>query len=146
MCRWTWMTRHRQPAADDVSSLHDPPAFLRMLFDAAVAAADPARLLPGRLPPPPDGRTVVLGAGKAAASMAAAVERELHGPLEGLVVTRYRHDVPCARVEVVEAAHPVPDAAGRAAAGRIPVSYTHLRAHETDSYLVCRLLLEKKKK
>ena len=91
-----------------------------MLFDAAVAAADPARLLPGRLPPAPrttvrpagaGGRTVVLGAGKAAASMAAAVEREWQGPLEGLVVTRYGHDVPCARLEVVEAAHPVPDAA-----------------------------------
>src|SRR5665811_1561432 len=99
-----------------------------MLFDAAVAAADPARLLPGRLPPPAAGRTVVLGAGKAAASMAAAVEREWHGPLEGLVVTRYGHDVPCARIEVVA------------------VSYTHLRAHETVLDLVCRLLLEKKKK
>jgi len=128
------MTRHRQPAADDVSSLHDPPAFLRMLFDAAVAAADPARLLPGRLPPPPDGRTVVLGAGKAAASMAAAVEREWHGPLEGLVVTRYRHDVPCARVEVVEAAHPVPDAAGRGAAGRILELAQGLAA---DDLLIC---------
>jgi hydroxypyruvate reductase len=97
----------------------DPPVFLRSLFAAAVAAADPARLLPGRLPPPPAGRTIVVGAGKAAAGMAAAVEREWPGPLEGLVVTRYGHGLPCERIEVVEAAHPVPDAAGRAAAGRI---------------------------
>ncbi|MBE3033878.1 MAG: glycerate kinase [Actinobacteria bacterium] len=128
------MTRHRQPAADDVSSPYDPPAFLRTLFDAAVMAADPARLLPGRLPSPPAGRTVVLGAGKAAASMAAAFEREWHGPLEGLVVTRYGHDVPCARIEVVEAAHPVPDAAGRAAAGRILELAEGLSA---DDLLIC---------
>jgi glycerate 2-kinase len=98
---------------------HESHAFLRALFDAAVSAADPARLLPGRLPPAPAGRTVVVGAGKAGASMAAAVEREWQGPLEGLVVTRYGHAVPCERIEVVEAAHPVPDAAGREVARRI---------------------------
>jgi glycerate 2-kinase len=97
----------------------DPQGLLRKLFAAAVAAADPARLLPGRLPPPSAGRTVVVGAGKAAASMAAAVEREWDGPLEGLVVTRYGHGLPCERIEVVEAAHPVPDVAGRAVAARI---------------------------
>jgi hydroxypyruvate reductase len=103
----------------------DRPAFLRALFDAAVAAANPARLLPGRLPPPPDGRTVVVGAGKAAAAMARAVEDEWHSlrypldRLEGLVVTPYGHALPCDRIEVVEAAHPVPDAAGRRAAGRV---------------------------
>ncbi len=97
----------------------EPRALLLALFTAAVAAADPARLLPGRLPPPPPGRALVVGAGKAAASMAAAVEREWHGPLSGLVVTRYGHGLPCRRLDVVEAAHPVPDAAGRAAAGRI---------------------------
>ena len=117
-----------------MSSAHDPPAFLRTLFDAAVAAADPAGLLPGRLPPPPAGRTVVVGAGKAAASMAAAFEREWRGPLEGLVVTRYGHNVPCARIEVVEAAHPVPDAAGRAAAGRILELAEGLTA---DDLLIC---------
>jgi len=117
-----------------VSPPHDPPAFLRALFDAAVAAADPARLLPGRLPPPPAGRTVVVGAGKAAASMAAAVEREWPGPLEGLVVTRYGHGAPCERLEVVEAAHPVPDAAGRAAAGRILELAGGLGA---DDLLIC---------
>ena len=97
----------------------DARALLLRLFEAAVAAADPARLLPGRLPPPPPGRTVVVGAGKAAASMAAAFERDWPHPLEGLVVTRYGHGVPCGRVEVVEAAHPVPDAAGQRAAARI---------------------------
>ena len=113
---------------------HEPRAFLPALFDAAVAAADPARLLPGRLPPPPAGRTVVVGAGKAAAGMAAAVEREWRGPLEGLVVTRYGHGAPCARIEVVEAAHPVPDAAGRAAAGRILELAQGLSA---DDLLIC---------
>ena len=117
-----------------MSSWHDPPALLRTLFDAAVAAADPARLLPGRLPPPAAGRTVVVGAGKAAASMAAAVERAWPGPLEGLVVTRYGHDALCERLEVVEAAHPVPDAAGRAAAGRILELAGGLGA---DDLLIC---------
>jgi glycerate 2-kinase len=112
----------------------DAPAFLRSLFDAAIAAVDPARLLPGRLPRPAAGRTVVIGAGKAAASMAAAVEREWSGPLEGLVVTRYGHGLPCERLEVVEAAHPVPDAAGRAAAGRILELAEGLAA---DDLLIC---------
>ena len=92
---------------------------LLRLFHAAVAAADPAKLLPARLPQAPAGRTVVVGAGKAAAAMARAVERAWDGPLEGLVVTRYGHGVPCERIEVVEAAHPLPDAAGREAARRI---------------------------
>ena len=103
-------------------------AFLKSLFDAAVEAADPAHCLPPHLErilaEPPVGRTVVLGAGKAGGSMARAVEDywDAHCPerrLEGLVVTRYDHGVDCRRIEVVEAAHPVPDAAGRDAAGRI---------------------------
>src|SRR5690606_15266189 len=89
------------------------------LLDAAIAAAQPEAIVAPHLPPPPRGRTIVLGAGKAAAAMARVVERHMQGPIEGLVVTRYGHAVPCARVEVVEAAHPVPDAAGRAAARRI---------------------------
>ena len=97
----------------------EPRSFLCGLLDAAIAAAKPDAILTPHLPPPPAGRTVVLGAGKAAAAMARAVERHMSGPIEGLVVTRYGHAVPCARVEVVEAAHPVPDAAGRAAARRI---------------------------
>src|SRR6266478_5920157 len=89
------------------------------MFDAAVAAASPALCIPGHLPKPPKGRTVVVGAGKAAAAMAAAVEANWSGPIEGLVVTRYGHSVPCRHIEVIEAAHPVPDAAGRDAARRI---------------------------
>ncbi|HVY18741.1 MAG TPA: glycerate kinase [Bauldia sp.] len=96
-------------------------AFLRDLFDRAVAAALPARVVPPHLPPPPKGRTIVLGAGKASAAMAKAVEDNwpASASLSGLVVTRYGHGVPCRRIEIVEAAHPVPDAAGADAARRI---------------------------
>ncbi|WCM94551.1 glycerate kinase [Acidovorax sp. NCPPB 2350] len=97
----------------------DPRALLRRMFDAAVAAARPEVCVPPHLPPPPRGRTVVIGAGKAAAAMARAVEAHWPGPLSGLVVTRYGHAVPCERIGVVEAAHPVPDAAGEAAARRM---------------------------
>ena len=97
----------------------DERTFLRALFDAAIAAADPAKVVPTHLPPPPKGRTIVLGAGKASAAMAKAVEDNWPGELSGLVVTRYGHAVPCQRIEIVEAAHPVPDEAGRAAARRI---------------------------
>lgn len=93
--------------------------FLRALFDAAVDAASPSVCVPAHLPARGSGRTVVIGAGKAAASMARAVEDAWDGPLDGFVVTRYDHGVACDRIEVVEAAHPVPDAAGAAAAGRI---------------------------
>ncbi|MCY4480055.1 MAG: glycerate kinase [Rhodospirillales bacterium] len=97
----------------------DPRLLLRRLLDVALASAQPAQCLPPHLPEPPAGRTVVVGAGKAAATMARAVEEHWAGPLEGLVVTRYGHRVPTARIEVVEAAHPVPDAGGREAAARI---------------------------
>jgi hydroxypyruvate reductase len=96
-----------------------PQALLRQLFEAALAAADPTRCLPPHLPPAPKGRTIVVGAGKAAAKMARVVEDHWQGSLTGLVVTRYGHGVPCQRIEVVEAAHPVPDAAGQQAAARI---------------------------
>jgi hydroxypyruvate reductase len=89
---------------------------LEAMFRAAVAAADPARLIRDHLPPRPKGRTVVIGAGKASAAMARAFEDAWDGWLEGLVVTRYGHGVPCSRIRVVEAAHPVPDPAGEAAA------------------------------
>ncbi|MDG5496056.1 glycerate kinase [Niveispirillum sp. BGYR6] len=85
---------------------------LRLLFEAALAAASPASCLPPHLPPPPKGRTLVIGAGKAAAAMAATVEQHWPGSLSGLVITRYGHGVPCSAIRVVEAAHPVPDAAG----------------------------------
>ncbi len=96
-----------------------PRDLLNAMFQAAVDAAMPDKVLAGYLPPPPRGRTVVVGAGKASAAMAAALEAAWQGPLEGLVVTRYGHAVPCRQIEIVEAAHPVPDAAGEAAAGRI---------------------------
>ncbi len=100
-------------------SLADPRALLRELFDTAVAAVSPGHCLPPQLPTPPKGRTVVIGAGKAAASMAQAVEANWQGELSGLVVTRYGHGASCSRIEVVEAAHPVPDAAGQQAAQRM---------------------------
>jgi glycerate 2-kinase len=95
---------------------------LRDMFEAAITAASPDIAVPANLPPPPAGRTVVVGAGKAAASMARAVEAHWPDvkPLSGLVVTRYGHGVgSLKRIEVVEAAHPIPDAAGQKAARRI---------------------------
>ncbi|MDR7378198.1 hydroxypyruvate reductase [Rhodoferax ferrireducens] len=97
----------------------DRRPLLRSLFDAAVAAAQPALCLPRHLPPPPKGRTIVIGAGKASAAMARSLEQHWEGPLEGLVVTRYGYAVPCERIEIAEAAHPVPDAAGLHATERI---------------------------
>ncbi|MEX2296773.1 MAG: glycerate kinase [Dongiaceae bacterium] len=96
-----------------------PQDFMRRLFDAAIAAADPMRCLPPHLPARPKGRTIVVGAGKASAAMARAVEQHWDGPLEGLIVTRDGYAAPCERIEIVEASHPVPDARGREAAGRI---------------------------
>ncbi|MDF1774524.1 MAG: glycerate kinase [Rhizobiaceae bacterium] len=92
--------------------------FLRQLFDAAVAAADPMLTVPVALPEKPEGRVVVIGAGKASARMAEAVE-SVWGPCEGLVITRYGYARPCKGIEIVEAAHPVPDEAGRMATERM---------------------------
>lgn len=97
----------------------EPPELLLAMFKAAVDAAHPARCVPEHLPPSPRGRTIVVGAGKAAAAMARAVEDHWRGPLTGLVITRYAHSVPCKHIEVVEAGHPVPDDAGQAAAERM---------------------------
>jgi hydroxypyruvate reductase len=96
----------------------DPEAFLRRLFDRAVEVADPMRSLAAFLPDRPKGRVIVVGAGKASARMAEAVEAAW-GPCEGLVITRYGHARPCRGIEVVEAAHPVPDAAGAEATDRM---------------------------
>jgi glycerate 2-kinase len=96
-----------------------PDQLLRNMFDAAVAVASPALCVPPYLPEPPGGRTVILGAGKAAAAMAQAVEAHWRGPLGGLVVTRYGHGADTTHIEVIEAGHPLPDAAGLAAAQRI---------------------------
>lgn len=89
------------------------------MFDAAVSAALPIDCLPPHLPKPGKGRTIVIGAGKASALMAKTVEENWPGALEGIVVTRYGHGVACDRIEIIEASHPVPDAAGEAAAARI---------------------------
>lgn len=102
-----------------MSQILDPRAFLRGLFDTAVAAALPTADITRFLPSPPKGRTVVVGAGKGAAAMARAVEDVWQGPLSGLVVTRYGHGCPTRAVEVVEAGHPNPDAASQDAARRI---------------------------
>jgi len=96
-------------------------ALLEESFRAAVAAADPARILAPALPAPPRGRTFVAAVGKAAASMAAALEAAwpADAPLEGIALTRYRHARPTQRIRVIEAGHPVPDAAGETAAREI---------------------------
>ncbi|HJW02524.1 MAG TPA: glycerate kinase [Azospira sp.] len=128
-------------------ALNTPPAqLLRQLFDAALAAADPLQVVPPYLPKPedlpPGGRLVVVGAGKAAAAMARAVENHWpqDQPLAGLVVTRYGHDLPTgpngARIEVVEASHPVPDAAGQAAALRMLQSVQGLSDKDTVLALI----------
>ncbi|MBY0398051.1 MAG: glycerate-2-kinase family protein, partial [Thermoleophilia bacterium] len=96
----------------------NPRAFLRALFDRAVAVADPMRMIGGHLPPKPSGRVLVVGAGKASARMAEAVEAAW-GPCEGLVITRYGHGRPTKGIEIVEAAHPVPDEAGLKASARM---------------------------
>ncbi|MGA7074345.1 glycerate kinase type-2 family protein [Bradyrhizobium sp.] len=97
----------------------DHRRLLRDLLQAAIDAAAPALCVPANLPDRPKGRTVIVGAGKAAAAMAAAVEAHWDGPLEGLVVTRYGHGVACRQIEVVEASHPDPNRAGDRAARRI---------------------------
>jgi hydroxypyruvate reductase len=99
----------------------DPKPLLVESFNAAVAAADPLRILPPHLPAPPKGRTVVVGAGKAAASMALAVENHwpAAAPLDGIVITRYRHGLLTNRIKIVEAGHPVPDESGEKAAREI---------------------------
>lgn len=107
---------------------------LRAMFDAAVAAAQPAICVPAHLPAVPKGRLIVIGAGKASAAMAHAVEANWKGPLEGLVVTQYGYKQPCQYIEIVEAAHPVPDAAGEAAAARI---LNMVRGLTSDDLVLC---------
>jgi len=105
--------------------------FLRGLFGAAVAAADPAVMLAGHLPAPGAGRNIVIGAGKAAAAMAAALEAAWPDvDLEGVVVTRYGHGAPTRRIRVMEAAHPVPDAASVAGARAVLAAVAGLTAED----------------
>ena len=98
-----------------------PRKLLLGSFKTALAAADPLQIVPRHLPKPPKGRTLVVGAGKAAASMASAVEKHWpkNNPLSGLVITRYGHGLPTRRIKVIEAGHPIPDASGEAAAKEI---------------------------
>ncbi len=120
----------------------DPRALLRAMFDAAIASAQPARCIPPHLPTPEEvdvGRLIVIGAGKASAAMAQAVEQAWAGPpekLQGLVVTRYGYGAPCRHIEIVEAAHPVPDGAGLAAAQRMLRVVQGLRAEDVVLCLI----------
>lgn len=124
------------PAMPSTPTVAQATVLLRRLFDAAVASAQPALCVPPHLPTPEAlgrGRLVVIGAGKASAAMAQAVERHWAGDpqrLSGLVVTRYGHAVPCRRIEIVEAAHPVPDEAGLRAARRIMARVRELREED----------------
>jgi hydroxypyruvate reductase len=104
------------------------------MFDAAIASAQPSLCVPPHLPAPPRGRLIVVGAGKASAAMARTVEENWSGPLSGLVVTRYGYAVPCERIDIVEAAHPVPDAAGMQAARRMLERVSGLRE---DDLVLC---------
>jgi hydroxypyruvate reductase len=126
----------RTVSAGDHAAIRE---LLRALFDAALAAADPARAIPSYLPAPVCGRTVVVGAGKASAAMARAFEKawpasKQSGPLDGLVVTRRGHAVACERITIVEASHPVPDRAGEQAARDI---LDLARGLGPDDQLVC---------
>ncbi|MGA8709189.1 MAG: glycerate kinase [Steroidobacteraceae bacterium] len=112
-----------------MSSL-DPRTLLRRMFDAAVDSAQPARHIQRFLPPPPRGRVIVVGAGKASAAMAQAVENSWNGPLTGLVVTRGGYAVPCRQIEIIEGSHPVPDGSSLRAAERILASVQGLTADD----------------
>src|SRR5215217_2462469 len=114
--------------------MNDARDLLRRMFDAAIDAAQPALCLPPYLPPPPAGRMIVIGAGKASAAMAKAVEDNWRGELCGLVVTRYGYSVPCEHIEIIESAHPVPDEGSVIAARRILETVKNLRA---DDLVLC---------
>ncbi|KKX24860.1 glycerate kinase [Rhizobium sp. LC145] len=118
-------------------TIADPRAFLEALFHVAVAAADPEKVLAANLPERPKGRTMVIGAGKGAAQMARAFERLWDAPLSGVVVTRYGYSIPCERIEVLEAAHPVPDQNGLMASGRLMAAVRGLTEDDLVVALVC---------
>ncbi len=111
-----------------------PEAILREMFDAAVESAQPISCIAQHLPSPPKGKTIVIGAGKASAAMAQALEKHWQGPLEGLVVTRYGYGAKCKHIEIIEAAHPVPDEAGKNAAVRILDRVSNL---SEDDLVIC---------
>jgi hydroxypyruvate reductase len=114
----------------------DPKQFLVSIFETAVKAADPDLTIRNHLPEKPRGRTIVIGAGKGSAQMARALEKAWDGPLEGVVVTRYGYGARCERIEVLEAAHPVPDDAGLAASRRLLDTVSGLTADDLVIALV----------
>jgi len=114
----------------------NPRALLIKMFEAAIESAQPGHCVPRHLPEPGKGRTIVIGAGKASSAMAQALENNWDGPLSGLVVTRYGYAVPCRRIEIVEAAHPVPDQAGLHAAQRMMALVAGLSADDTVICLI----------
>lgn len=116
--------------------MDEPKEFLRALFDAAVAAATPASCMSRWLPSKPDGRVIVVGAGKAAASMAKELEDRWGGPLEGQVIVPYGHGADCRWIKVIEASHPVPDEAGTFAAAEILARVSDLSADDTVVCLI----------
>ena len=124
----------------DMTQISDPNKFLVSLFDAAVEAADPAKIISGFLPPAPKGRTIVIGGGKASSQMGKAFEdawsKERGTPLEGVIVTRYGYATPCENFEVLEASHPVPDAAGLVGSKRLMEAVSGL----TEDDLVVALI------
>ncbi|MCR4264917.1 glycerate kinase [Nitratireductor sp. ZSWI3] len=120
-----------------MDSSFDAQAFFKSLFNAAVAAADPAESIRDFLPPRSKGRTIVVGAGKGAAQMAQALEAAWDGPLTGAVVTRYGYGAPTRQIEVIEAAHPVPDQAGLAGSRRLLELVEGLTADDLVIALVC---------
>jgi len=111
-----------------------PRELLRRLFDTAIDSAQPVHHIGAYLPPPPRGRVIVIGAGKASAAMARAVEQHWRGPLSGLVVTRSGYAVRCERIEIIEGSHPVPDASSLRAAERIRDS---VRGLSGDDLVLC---------
>ena len=115
----------------------DPKALLTSIFEAAVAAADPEKVIHNFLPERPKGRTIVIGAGKGAAQLAAAFERAWGEPVEGVIVTRYGYAAPCSHVRVMEAAHPVPDEAGLAASRALLDQVSGLSEDDLVVALVC---------
>ena len=120
----------------DMTISTTPRDLLHAMFNAAIAAAQPSQCVPPHLPAQSKGRLIVIGAGKASAAMAQAVEQSWPGELTGLVVTRYGYGVPCERIEIAEASHPVPDAAGMAAARRMLALVGGLSADDTVLCLI----------
>lgn len=114
----------------------DPQNLLRDLFNTAIDAAHPRHVLADHLPADRSGRVIVIGAGKAAAAMAEVIEREWQGEVSGLVVTRYEHGANCKKIEVVEAAHPVPDDAGERVARRVLAMVSNLTESDRVIFLL----------